>query len=58
VARIRTVDPVLIVIDANEAKRNRVMMLSATESIVPPEERPSISAFMAGLVANVTGIYC
>ncbi len=40
VARIHTDDPVLIVVDAQEAQENGVRMLSATESIVLSEEIP------------------
>ncbi len=40
VARIHTDDPVMIRIDAKEAQKNGVAMLSATESIVLSEEIP------------------
>lgn len=41
VARIHTDDPVLIIINAKEAQRGGVRMLSATENIVLAEEIPA-----------------
>lgn len=40
VARIHTDDPILIIIDAAEAQKNGVTMLSATENIALSEEIP------------------
>ncbi len=41
VAKIHTEDPVLLVINAEEAQKNGVKMLSATENIVLSEEIPA-----------------